>query len=650
MDAEVRLQGVQGMNRQLSIFTAIMRVPPLLMLDGICGLRVDMAQFGVESWILQFLMLLSATIASVVVFFLPAKALRSLYQVVLALATLGTSMWWNNVFINKIDEKRSSSDWMSVFQLQSTNSTTFYGDIIFSLDFSLYLCVQVLYAFLFVMLGAKSYWLRNGNLLYHVVWFSIPVVFRIFVEGIYDLDAEDSNDAKNQVDHIVYIVKITALFEPVVNLTISVVGKALWLLFRISRFIKVCTGIVKQLGLTIFLESEWTRLQVPKVLRIFFACRFLLHILDFPVEAFKGSDDTSHHLAVATEEVAAHVCDTFIAVLGISAILSPVASFMADLSRKFIGGHEGETEHVGTMTSILFFILALQTGLPSLDRTKRVARLYRNISLLATAHLHFIHNILHPVLMQLSTSLVTPFQRHIRALSAAVMLLVLPSLCIWYWWSVLTISTWLLAVTAFCVELIVKVMVSLIVYALFMYDTFSQSQWESLDDYVYYIKAVGSTFEFLSGIFLFVNGLWILVFESGGIIRAAMMCIHAYFNIFQVGKDGWKKFYLRRQAVRKINSLPEATPQQLLEFQDVCAICYQELTTNARITPCQHFFHGACLRKWLYMQDSCPLCHQVIMKVEDDVKEEPSPPPERQEEPHQGYQDQPNQFLLQDAN
>lgn len=59
MDAEVRLQGVQGMNRQLSIFTAIMRVPPLLMLDGICGLRVDMAQFGVESWILQFLMLFS---------------------------------------------------------------------------------------------------------------------------------------------------------------------------------------------------------------------------------------------------------------------------------------------------------------------------------------------------------------------------------------------------------------------------------------------------------------------------------------------------------------------------------------------------------------------------------------------------------------
>uniref|UniRef100_A0A803Y0L5 Zinc finger RING-H2-type domain-containing protein n=1 Tax=Meleagris gallopavo TaxID=9103 RepID=A0A803Y0L5_MELGA len=30
----------------------------------------------------------------------------------------------------------------------------------------------------------------------------------------------------------------------------------------------------------------------------------------------------------------------------------------------------------------------------------------------------------------------------------------------------------------------------------------------------------------------------------------------------------------------------------------------------AVVTSCHHFFHGACLRKWLYVQDSCPMCHQ----------------------------------------
>lgn len=70
----------------------------------------------------------------------------------------------------------------------------------------------------------------------------------------------------------------------------------------------------------------------------------------------------------------------------------------------------------------------------------------------------------------------------------------------------------------------------------------------------------------------------------------------------------------RRQAVDKINSLPEASEQQLIDFDDVCAICYQELT-SARITRCNHYFHSVCLRKWLYVQDICPLCHEILCPV-----------------------------------
>lgn len=29
----------------------------------------------------------------------------------------------------------------------------------------------------------------------------------------------------------------------------------------------------------------------------------------------------------------------------------------------------------------------------------------------------------------------------------------------------------------------------------------------------------------------------------------------------------------------------------------------------AVITPCGHLFHAGCLKKWLYVQESCPLCH-----------------------------------------
>ena len=50
-----------------------------------------------------------------------------------------------------------------------------------------------------------------------------------------------------------------------------------------------------------------------------------------------------------------------------------------------------------------------------------------------------------------------------------------------------------------------------------------------------------------------------------------------------------------------------------------CAICYQdmELVGSAKVTKCKHFFHGKCLRKWLYVQDSCPLCYGALYEDKD---------------------------------
>ena len=149
-----------------------------------------------------------------------------------------------------------------------------------------------------------------------------------------------------------------------------------------------------------------------------------------------------------------------------------------------------------------------------------------------------------------------------------------------------------------------------------------------------YFRSFGNSVEFTFGIILFCNGFWILVFESGGTIRAFMMCVHAYFNLWCEAKAGWSVFMKRKHAVNKINSLPEANEQQLRELADVCAICYQEMET-AKMTKCNHFFHGVCLRKWLYVQDRCPLCHKVMYKVSASKENEAQPAEEDQREEEQ---------------
>lgn len=51
-----------------------------------------------------------------------------------------------------------------------------------------------------------------------------------------------------------------------------------------------------------------------------------------------------------------------------------------------------------------------------------------------------------------------------------------------------------------------------------------------------------------------------------------------------------------------------------------CALSATKKCAMQKITKCNHFFHAVCLRKWLYVQDRCPLCHDILYKVETPEK------------------------------
>lgn len=387
---------------------------------------------------------------------------------------------------------------------------------------------------------------------------------------------------------------------------------------------------VSNYGLSALVETEWMRLNVPCVLRVFWVLRVAEHALmllvdNYDEEAEEGLKVSTllavQSLASMTKSLLVTGCETITAVLGMTSVISFFCHYIGNFFQWILLTDEEEDKSIGTVSAILFYILALQTGLTSLNPEKRFIRLCRNFCLLFTALLHFLHNIVNPMLMSLSASHNPSTHRHVRALGVCGFLIMFPISLLVYLWSQHTISTWLLAVSAFSIEVIVKVIVSLMIYSLFLIDAYRSTFWEQLDDYVYYIRAFGNTIEFCFGIFLFFNGAWILLFESGGAIRAVMMCIHAYFNIWCEARAGWSVFMKRRTAVNKINSLREASADQLNRLDDVCAICYQEMH-SAKITRCNHYFHGVCLRKWLYVQDRCPLCHDILYKIEADGNKE----------------------------
>uniref|UniRef100_A0A8C8CNX0 E3 ubiquitin-protein ligase RNF139 n=1 Tax=Oncorhynchus tshawytscha TaxID=74940 RepID=A0A8C8CNX0_ONCTS len=423
------------------------------------------------------------------------------------------------------------------------------------------------------------------------------------------------------------LVAVASGLALALNTAVCLALKLKWFYYSCRYVYLLVRHMYRIYGLQLLVEDTWKRIRFPDVLRVFWLTRMTVQaiILVYVVKVVRHESGDHSYLTWDVfwdlfSNLIISGCDSMLTVLGMSAVISSIAHYLGLSILAFIGSTEEEDKRLGFVAPVLFFILALQTGLSGLDPEERLVRLSRNMCLLLTAILHFIHGMTDPVLMSLSASHVSSFRRHFPVLLVSLCLFVLPVVLSYALWHHYALNTWLFAVTAFCVELCLKVVVSLTVYGLFMVDGYYNVLWEKLDDYVYYVRSMGSIIEFVFGVIMFGNGAYTMMFEAGSKIRACMMCLHAYFNIYLQAKNGWKTFINRRTAVKKINSLPEVKGDQLRDIEDVCAICYQEFATSARITPCQHYFHALCLRKWLYIQDTCPMCHQKVY-IEEEVRD-----------------------------
>ncbi|XP_026547260.1 RING finger protein 145-like [Notechis scutatus] len=195
---------------------------------------------------------------------------------------------------------------------------------------------------------------------------------------------------------------------------------------------------------------------------------------------------------------------------------------------------------------------------------------------------------------------------------------------------------WLVILVSSCMLTSLQVTGTLFVYGLFVAEFLQKTPVEKMDEILYCVQAVSRVLEFLVALCVVTYGAWGSIVGEWTWLGASVIVIHCYFNVWRRAQSGWQSFSLRWEAAKKIGLLPGATRRQLEDHNDVCAICFQEMTL-AVIMPCGHFFHKACLRKWFYVQDTCPLCHQpfqvpAAQKVQrDDAEPEATPQPERGE-------------------
>ena len=162
--------------------------------------------------------------------------------------------------------------------------------------------------------------------------------------------------------------------------------------------------------------------------------------------------------------------DTIVTVLGMTSVVSTLSHWLGLVFQLVLAAEHEEDKSVASVSAVLFFVLALQTGLTGMESEKRFQQILKNLCLLLTAILHFVHSTVQPVLMSISASRSNNKSSHVRvralfnvniinikcsmfqALSICLFLVLAPTSMIFLLWHHFNMGTWLLAVTAFCIE------------------------------------------------------------------------------------------------------------------------------------------------------------------------------------------------------
>ncbi|KAG1937401.1 RING finger protein [Pimephales promelas] len=386
--------------------------------------------------------------------------------------------------------------------------------------------------------------------------------------------------------------------------------------------------------------SLWHGFAVPVLFSVFWFVLFGVQLItNFGTLATVQQGPLLYLLTSVSE-----CCASPYSLLGLTFVVSYAALGLLSLCKFYLGGFNAlqnhNVMHRGVTEGVTLLLLALQTGLLDMAALQRCFLLFIILFIVLTSTLQSMSEITEPVVLGLGASRNRSVWKHLRGLSMCGFLLLFPGFMAYKISQFFNMDFWLLILVSSCMLTSLQVTGTLLIYSLFMVEVWRGSALPGLDEIVYYVNGVCRVLEFVVAVCVVAYGAWESLWGEWSWMGASVIIIHSYCNVWLRAQAGWKSFLLRQEAARKINVLPRASAEQLRDHNDVCAICFQDMT-SAVITYCGHFFHGNCLRKWLYVQETCPMCHASIKPssakptaMAGEAQPTPQNPPPSEQHPH----------------
>ena len=372
---------------------------------------------------------------------------------------------------------------------------------------------------------------------------------------------------------------------------------------------KMARWMCRMYGWTVLFVFHWRRLYVADTLMVFWA---MVYGINFTIHLLCATQPLSLPMLVFSS--VAHSCTSLLTMLSMCFIIYRICNVVLTYVKNYyheenIPIDDSTASPSGVREACGFFFLALYTGVASCEPSRKMYLLELIFYLLLAALIRSMFEVVEPVLLALSSLQHAGFRRHLRVLGFIFFLLVS---AFYLAFSVYEMKDRIPFMTPNIIT-IAQIVAALVLYSLYVYDARHEGVWEELDDYVYYVNGTCRVFEF--GVIAAVLCYRLCDFTlEWTLFQIAMALLHIYVNIWQPAREGWQSLRKRHRVYQKLNALPEASSAEIDSLGDVCPICLEELK-SARVTPCRHYFHNLCLRKWLKVQNKCPMCHSNILAL-----------------------------------
>ncbi|KAK6106459.1 TRC8 N-terminal domain family protein [Brugia pahangi] len=392
----------------------------------------------------------------------------------------------------------------------------------------------------------------------------------------------------------------------VLVICIYVLNKAPVLLLSMRHLVRYLKAFIILQGIGGGAAILWYRLRLAEILisawLIMFFVRVYIHL------AGKGGD--FGEIGAIFLASVAESTNTPLSLLALALTVSCFCKQILTVAECIVGGqrvHRHVLANGGYTGALILTLLCAQTGVLGMRTEQKAFLLGLVLFIVVSALLQSLYEILEPQLLALAANRSTNRGQHMRSVFLAIIVLV-ASLCA----SIavtrfLPIDLWCLIIGSNCLLTALHTLSALIVYAIYRLETESMVAWGQADYVVFLCKTITCGVEVLLALNVVCFGHWTLT-------SLAVLVFYMYFSVWRRLQSGIVRVQSRRAAYSSLSRLPRVSKEAMQQRRDACAICLSDILEDARITPCNHFFHSECLKKWLYVKQVCPLCYSDLCK------------------------------------